>query len=238
MPIPYHRSLKKRIFTSSLTYDIPITVGATVAAIAGASKLWKDERISAYWLIAAAVVVFVSTISKHIAKHVTEEEKHSIHPLEGCLETLRAVLLGDDVDENIELRLCIHRIEKKELVQLTEYCGTNCSNKVGRRISVRAGITGKAIRTGQFQVSNRKEVDQRAHLDDMVKNFGFSRSEAERMKPDRESWAAMPIGDPVEAVLFLDTRSRGFFGNSNSNRRKAIMSASMGIAEFTRRRYR
>jgi hypothetical protein len=57
------------------------------------------------------------------------------------------------------------------------------------------------------------------------------------MRQDRQSWAAIPVGEAgkVVAVIFLDSAERDFFGTASQTRRKILEGATVGVAKFIAR---
>jgi hypothetical protein len=190
---------------------------------------------------AAAALGFIATRASLEFRKVSKTE--SPDALYGCLHTLHAVLLGDDKQSDCELRICLHQPDEREdpkhLVQLTEYVGSDVAGKINRKFLIGCGIAGQAYRMPGSILAYH--LDESEPFDDqMIRVFSYTKHQAAELSDDRKSYAAMTIGSrrqPV-AVLYLDAKKPGFFGNKASIRQKAIARSCLGIAEFIERRYK
>src|ERR1700730_12514456 len=99
MAIPKQRGPVAEFFCESLAYDLLITGCGLFAAISHATETSKSLAIP------VAVVGACAAIGKYSVAYFTRVEKKSIHPLEASLETLYAVLCGDDIGGDHNLRV-------------------------------------------------------------------------------------------------------------------------------------
>jgi hypothetical protein len=112
------------------------------------------------WSTTGVVVGLGSLVTKSVIDFVKSSEADSLHPIEGCMHTLHAILLREETLAECGLRICLHRPDKdreaKELIQVTEYVGSPVRGNVHRRLPVYCGLAGHAFRNpGQLHVQNR-----------------------------------------------------------------------------------
>jgi len=237
MPIPRQRRGVRWIASQTATYDILI---ALFASVIGLSSAW-NYAASGKPLLAAAVGlgtagVFVFSFVKQSLGLAAARRKQSSHELEGCLYTLHAVLAPSS---HTRVRLAVHVPVGEQLEQVTDYIGDAPQpEQIGRQFSVNAGIIGKAFREQKAFAGRRINDDYEGYLRELIRDWNYTEAQARRLDPGVMEWMAVPINDPdrqrVEAVLFLDSTSRGFF---TPERQQLVMTAVEGIALFIGRRY-
>lgn len=141
-----------------------------------------------------------------------------------CLQVFAAgahVLDGERADFEQRFRATVYTYDanKNVLVQCCHYVGGSGSaaSRPGREIPASQGIAGYAVRTGHagpFKVQAAGVRERRIAA--LVEDFGYTRPEAERLRRDRRSWAAVNIfaandPDDVAGVLFADSSDKRFF---------------------------
>jgi len=157
------------------------------------------------------------------------EEKDSLHDLEGCLVVLHTQLIqalsAEQMQRGVRIRAAIHVPDgDEELVQATNYVGGDGPPAIGRRFDRNAGIIGLALRENKCIAASRKTENYLDYLNDLESNWGFSRDQARKRDPASMSWVAVPIGDPVDGILFADSTVQGFFDDS------AVLQLVAGVA--------
>ena len=121
-----------------------------------------------------------------------------------------------------------------------DYAGSDparCENTVGRTVPSNTGVIGRACQTSKMAVAKRVSDHPAAHIDDLVKNWGFSSKAARAVDPTLRAWMAMPLSTPergVEVVLCADAQQRDFF---TDDRQQVVLGGCAGIALFARQRY-
>lgn len=154
--------------------------------------------------------------------------------LQGILNALHSTIQygGGKQFESPGLRICLH-VPKEDgnWYQLTDYAGPNQKRGRGKLADMSKGVVGEAFRTGRLVVA---KLPGNSNLIDFSLAYGYDRSEAAELKPDRQSWLAIPIGEPDApiAVLYCDSSESEFFGAANQFRQKVLKAAVLGIAEF------
>jgi hypothetical protein len=231
------------LVAQTATFDIA-TAGFT--AIIGATAAINYALAGHPWLSAsvgiATVAVLVLTIAKNAVVLAQAKHKESLDELEGCLLTLHASLDPAALHAPGRLRLAVHVAVEQELEQVTEYIGgTPRKERAGRRFPANAGIIGIALREGaegDAFVGQRVNDDYRTYVEELVRDWNYTRERAEQLNPAVMSWMAVPFNDPdtsaVEAVLYLDSTEREFF---TPERQELVMAAATGMAVFIGRRY-
>jgi len=237
MPIPRQPRGVRWIATQTATYDILI---ALFACLIGLSSAWNYATTGKHLLAAAVGLgtagIFVFSFVKQGIGLAAARKRQSTHELEGCLYTLHAVLAPVPPSR---LRLAVHVPVGEMLEQVTDYVGDQRRpERVGRRFSVNAGIIGKAFREKKSFAGRRVNDDYEGFIRELIRDWNFTEEQARRLDPGVMEWMAVPINDPerqrVEAVLFLDSTTRGFFTPA---RQQLVVVAVEGIAIFIGRRY-
>lgn len=185
--------------------------------------------------LVVASLVMVTLVIRAVKRNKKARRANSTHELDVVLHTLHAMLTERSVEaRSASLRICVFVLAKQadSVYQLTNYVGHNGSNGAGRVYPLRAGVVGTAFRTGESQYD--KLPKNISIIEYLIKKHGFDRNEASRVRQDRKSWAAIPVGEPnnVVAVIFLDSNKIDFFGNCNSIPRKMLESATIGVASY------
>jgi hypothetical protein len=241
--IPKPSRWYRRVFWSRLTFEIVIGLAAlTQTAISGHAAFNKPgDTLSTAdaAVIACGFVTFIVVVAKAVRDYQDERDRESIEPIEGIIDTLWAILVkigknGDSAD----LRICVHVVREGKLRQLTDYCMAGQRHGRSRPHSAEKGIAGLALRSWGLAVDRLPNgVDRIQHL---IDRWGFTREEAVRLKDDRKSWAAVPIGErnrPL-CVIYCDSCRADFFGAPGGNRQKILEFCGTAIAEFVARRYK
>jgi hypothetical protein len=238
MPISRQRRGVRWIAAQTATYDILI---ALFASVIGLSSAW-NYAVTGKRLVAAAVGlgtfgVLVFSFVKQGLRMAAAGKRQSSHELEGCLYTLHAVLAPNQATR---VRLAVHvPVGGEMLEQVTDYIGDQPKpQKIGRQFPVNAGIIGKAFRERKAFAGRRLNDDYEAYVRELIRDWNYTEEQARRLNPGVMEWMAVPIADPdrqrVEAVLFLDSTTRGFF---TPERQQLVVTAVEGIALFIGRRY-
>ncbi len=216
-------------------FEIALAFAPLVAGVVGGVKLLDSEpyRHYAYYSFTAGALSFVVLAWRAVVRNRKAQGAAALHALDGALHALHAIL--ENGDGNSGLRICVfvpHHKKKDTCHQITNYVGGDGGGK-GRDHSCRCGVVGSAFRSTECQFDTLPKNTQ--VVDHLVREHGFDRQEAATMRQDRRSWAAMPVGDPVVAVIFLDSVIGDFFGKSKGTRRRIIESSAIGVAAFMRK---
>lgn len=163
-----------------------------------------------------------------------------MHELEGCLETLLAIINppgAADYDQGA--RATLHRPVDKgtTFVQLVNYVGSQRAGKTaGRRFPVNAGLVGRVLKTRAAYAASRQVANHEGYVRELVDEWGYTEEAARSRDMSAMSWIAVPMEhrDIVEGLLYLDSTVAGFF--DDPVRRAVIVRAAIGIAQFTVRR--
>jgi hypothetical protein len=236
-PIPRPRRGIRWLASQTSTYDVLITVFASLIGFSAAANYAAQQRVGLAWMVGLATVcVLFLTTAKHVVGLVQARKRESMHELEGCLHTLHAILAPP---ERGRLRLAIHVPVKDSLEQVTEYIGdTPKPGRVGRRFPANAGIIGRAFREHEVFVGRRVNDDYEAYVRELVRDWNYTEERARRLNPAVMEWMAVPFYDTdrnhTDAVLYLDATQREFF---TSERQELVLAAVRGIAIFIGKRY-
>ncbi len=186
----------------------------------------------------ATIAMFVALIFRAIHRNRRAQNETELTALDGVLDALHAILENQfPASPDGGLRACIFIPDGKpdRVHQFTDYVGVDGRYGRGRTFSTRCGVVGKAFRSGQSQYDRLPKNS--TVVDYLVHAHGFDRSEAAKMRQDRKSWAAIPVGEQnrVVAVIFLDSAESEFFGTKTHLRRKTLEGATLGVAKFIAR---
>ena len=93
-----------------------------------------------------------------------------------------------------------------ELEQIIRYVG-GTGGELARRTSARCGIAGAAVRLRDPVSAALADHDEAGYRRELVRQFGFTRGEAEGLTSGRRSWLAVPLLYElrmVAGVVYLD----------------------------------
>ena len=242
--IPTRSGRLKRLLAKPWPYDILNALLGMAAACVAAFKFFRDGQ-SALGVLAIGIALLVATvaITKAVVQWNVSKREESVHELEGCLETLRAILLQGvkETDPNPDLRLTVHVPVpgRAELEQAVDYVGsTRWPGTAGRTFSAECGVIGKAFREKEAKVWQRQNDNYERYVDELVKVWSYNAEAARKVDKSRVAGMAIPItdeADHVVGVLYMDVLERDFF---TDDRKADAIYATSGIASYIRRRYK
>lgn len=239
---------ERRLFRQPHTWvwvaELVIASGAGVVGASTMSRYAADGLHGHAWAVGtASVIVLVFQFVKSGVQFGLARRSRSLHQLVGCLETMKGVLEASAAgapDAGLRVTVYLPIENGNTLEQVCDYVATDTFRRrdtAGRNLPATAGVVGRAYQTGKIAIANRIDGDADAHIDDLVKNWGFSKARARRIDPTVAAWMAVPLQTPengVEAVVFLDAQRRGFF---TDNRQLLVLGGCGGLALFVRQRY-
>ena len=201
--------------------------GYAVALLLAETKLW--------WSALPFAMLVIFTIFEFVlADRITErrypiETEAKLDLLERTLGTravesisdkLRRIILAfKPCDQScisgavhvvVELDPTLGGRTRSGLLQLTEYFGPWRGSK-GRITTLDQGIIGRCVRTGQIEHVNFS--DEAEYRNRMVKEFGFSKKEADSRANIARSYLAVPLiieSQPVGVLYFFSTEPQVF----------------------------
>ena len=163
--------------------------------------------------------------------------------LRGCAHVLYSQLKfaldvrGDDGT----LRVTVHRVteEDSELEQVIDYVGVTRPFGKTRRFSIRSGVIGFAARTGETKLAERTEdSSDEDYIRELVDQWGYTRSEAEKVSLDRKTIIAVPIqgrsGETLGVVMVDFSRTCAFDDNCLA----LIGRATVGFSAYIDERFK
>jgi hypothetical protein len=231
-------SLWRRLVAASVSYGLGKALFGALAGVAAAVGL-KSAGLTVSALFAGVATIF-GVIEAGIKVH-RETKKNSMHELEGCLETLLAIINppgATDYDKGARATLHLPVDKGTSFVQVVNYVGSQRAGKTaGRRFPSNAGLAGRVLRTGAAYAASRQVANHEAYVRELIDEWGYTEDAARSRDMSAMSWMAVPMEhrDNVEGLLYLDSTVAGFF--DDPVRRAVIVSAAIGIAQFTVRRY-
>lgn len=191
--------------------------GSFAAAIrAFVGLTWWDKLAGVLYLLGVlGVIVFAGR--KFYLQWGKQEKEDSTHDLEGCLVVLQTQLtqaIAEGQSENVRIRVAIHVPDPNDsntLVQATNYIGGDDEQTVGRKFDKKSGIIGVALARKRPIAASRKTDNLQEYLKDLEQNWGYPKADARKRDALSMSWVAVPIGDPVDGILYADSTLRDFF---------------------------
>jgi hypothetical protein len=231
---------------STWLFICDIVIAAAVAAVGSTSafRFWREGARGLAWLVGGAgVVALVFTGMRAALQYRERARGESTYDLAGCLQTLRGTLEAarpDTGDPGLRLTLFVPVDKAGRLEQVCDYAGSDqarCRNTAGRLVPSNTGVIGRAFQTNSIAVAKRVSDDPQVHIDDLVRNWGFSSNAARAVDPTVRAWMAVPLSTPergVEAILYADAQHRDFF---TDDRQQLVLGGCAGIALFSRQRY-
>jgi hypothetical protein len=232
--------------SSTWLFISDVVVAVAVAGIGGTSafRFWREGARGVAGVVAGGGVVALVFTGLRAAIQFKERARgESTYDLAGCLQTLRGTLEAarpDAGEPGLRVTLFVPVESAARLEQVCDYaCGdqARCKNTAGRKVPSNTGVIGRAYQTNKTAVAKRVSDDPEAHIDDLVKNWGFSSKAARAVDPTVRAWMAVPLSTPergVEAILYADAQHRDFF---TDDRQQLVLGGCAGIALFARQRY-
>lgn len=211
-------------------------VNMALAAVSGCACLW---------LVFAAVVKVLHGNAQD--KAVEAERSHD--GLKAALHVLHRVVCHQakvvDPKDGF-LRATFHRVvpplnECEHIEQIVPYVGgdARAGGGLGRKFSVRSGITGSTIRSRDVFIMNRQNDDPGAYKDELIKAWHYTAEDVKNLTMDRHSGMSIPIldksGQHVLGVVYLDSSKKNLF--SAAVMQKLVLAACSGISSYTSERY-
>ena len=141
------------------------------------------------------------------------------------------------------LRATFHRVvppidDAEYLEQIVPYIGGD-GGGAGRRFSIRAGITGQAVRDRQPYTMERKSEDYEDYKRELVSEWHYTDGDVRSITSDRFSAMAIPVkarnGQDIVGVIYLDSKTRKFFAQESV--RIATLGACAGVVNYIGERY-
>ena len=206
------------------------------------------------WLLVGAIWLLLASAVKVLHGREADKEASSKKNHEGLVAALHVVqaLAGhicaikkEDLDTTV--RVTFHRIvplekapddlgQAEEIEQLVNYVGGNADG-VGRRFSIRSGITGAAIRGNTPIWCERVNSDAAAYVKELKEQWAYTEHDAKKMSTDRFSCYAVPIlhGNRTLGVVFMDSDKAQLFAGAEVQ--QTILVACGGINRYVGERY-
>lgn len=227
----------------SYSYDFALAWFSLLAGVAGVIAAGQRGSIASAWLLGfAASGVFVVSLGKAYAALSNSAERSSTHELEGCLETLLALLQAKyDSDLAAGLRVTVHTPidDGSEFVQVIDYVGDDRGGETaGRRFAGNAGVIGACRKEKDPVYGTRQNHVFSSYVSELEKNWNFTNADAKSKNQQTMSWLAVPLlngSDDLDGVVYLDSIQPAYFDREGI--RADVAACCAGIANFVARRY-
>lgn len=231
----------QRLLAEATPYDIAIAVIAALVALPAASRYFNDNQPLIGWLLIVCAVITLSlSVLKAVVVYRNKGAKQSPHLLESSLHVLHEVLLlaqEQDSDYQHGLRITVHVPVggTDELQQVLDYVGDPRDGKrgAGRKFSASSGIIGRALREKEAFAARRKNDNYVAYIDELIREWSYTKAQAEALHPGTMSWMAIPLveqeANVVHGIVYLDSTDPEFFTDI---RQTLAICACAGIARY------
>jgi hypothetical protein len=185
-------------------------------------------------------LICIVNVAKGVALLRERRRTKSVHELEGCLETLHAMLNAvDGFDSGLRLTVHVAIEHGQKFQQVLDYVGDGRAAKptAGRIFAAQSGIAGKVLRTQEAYAAARENDWYEDYIAELVREWNYTEHDARQLNPATMAWMAVPITTPagtLDGLLYLDATDRDFF---DEDRQAQAIRATAGIAKFVARRY-
>ena len=243
--------LEKKAFVEGMGSGPPIlAAGVTSFVLAqapppGNLTLVLVSGCVCVWLLIAAVI----KVLHGNAQDRAGEAQRSHDGLKAALHVLHGVVCHEAKVTNPAngfLRATFHRVvpplnECEHIEQIVPYVGGDArlGSGLGRKFSVRSGITGSAIRTQDVFTMTRQNDDPEAYKAELIKEWHYTAEDVKNLTMDRHSGMSVPIldrsGQHVLGVVYLDSSQKNLF--STGTMQTLVLAACSGISSYTSERY-
>jgi hypothetical protein len=206
-------------------------VAAILAGAAGVFEviLYRDPAqgyLPVAGVLLCTVLLLVNSVicaARSWSKEARFEPLEQPAPLVGWAKGTHAAIcktLNKTANE-VGVRVAIHKVHwdkhhtnPTELEQIIE-CVGGFGGPIGRTISARSGIIGRAARAGEQFFAKRVSADMDGFISELVEVWSFTEKEAHDRAPDRWGWCAVPLLQPIGSkaygVVFFDSKSADLF---------------------------
>ncbi|GAP38646.1 GAF domain-containing protein [Piscinibacter sakaiensis] len=229
------------------------SVPPVIVGLVGGYRLHQEPEHAVLAILAIAAAIWLagaSALKVVAAKRQDEQdEPQQVHGgLRGALHVLHAVTANacGMADGGIQkLRVTFHRVVPPEssarhaesIEQITDYVGRG-GGGAGRRFSLRAGVTGLAVRSGKPQIAERGSDDLQDYLRELRDTWSYNDGEAAERDHRTFSCFALPVSsrdDRIVGVIYMDSCDRGSF--SAKAVQSQILQACSGLGRYVEERY-
>lgn len=227
----------------------PVGAGvATAFTLSVPSGTWFNVILGcSAWLGAASFLKVWQAWGED--KQEIQANEHS--GVAACLHVLHATVLRTAMMESpnrdaadFDLRATFHRVveplnDPTQLEQLVDYVGSGGGGR-GRLLNVQSGITGQAVRENAVFVMDREAANEAEYRQELVSEWHFRRSEADKLRADRFSAIAIPVTsqrdtDLVLGVVYIDSKMQNLFNGARMQ--ECAVTCCQGISRFIGEHY-
>jgi len=216
----------RRWYTSERLEAVVLLLGALAATGFGLHVAFQKDTPEAYgWIkyAVAAVVAFAVCVIKVLRSTSSlkgQDADEQKWDLTASLHVLHAAILAHQRTPasctRQSLRVVIHGFEAnahadERVVQLVDYVGGTGmhTSQAGTRYPERWGLVGRAVATNRI-AGYERDGSLESYTNDMQEMCMSSADVASR-NPHAKSMLAIPVGNPIFAVLYSDSTNQGFF---------------------------
>ena len=188
--IPRHGSFVKRCLADPSFYDFGVAIFAGAAAVYNA--LGKNDGITALFAMCiCALSIRKATIS--IRKNLNQK---SIHELEGCLNTLHAMISRRGTSgASLWMTLHVPIQRGQRLEQIMDYVSDDESLRsgAGRKFPAQSGVIGVALREKEPILAVRQNSDHQAYIHELKRDWSYTDADARKTNPATMRYLRCPV---------------------------------------------
>jgi hypothetical protein len=198
-------------------------------------------RDSSVYVPALALLATIYAFVRAWRRDADAARDKSPRDLVGCLHVLRKLVihrkgLADSQATSDAFRITIHAIDGQNYQQLVGYVGgaPDKTRMAGRVFAASIGVVGCVARTRDPLIMKSPKKDQTEFVADLVRNWGYSRGQAESLTPGRWTAMGVPIvheDGSVIAVVYADSSADDWFSEEIQ---ELMIAGTEGIASFIR----
>lgn len=248
---------KTSFFQRKWMVELLILVSGSIGAMVTVWKLILDPKTVqlAWWAGGSSLLLLLGSLLRVYQARTEDAEKERVHDhegLHGAVHVMHAVVaaeIGIAAGGEDTLRITVHRVvpgqgataeSPDEIEQLLPYVG-GTGGGAGRRFPIRAGVSGRAARSGKVIRMHLESDSQEAMRNNMVE-WGFTVADAKSLTQGRMSYMAIPIhssandlrAENVIAIIYLDSNRKNAFTDDVS---QLALKAAIGFFEYFNVRY-
>lgn len=240
-----------RLLRQKWLFELFASVPPLIIACIGAARLFQDagQQTFAYWAVGAALWLFFGSVLKIAHAREMDKDANAKKDHDGLRAAMCVVhasashACGLVPGDASAIRVTFHSVappldNPQHIEQIVPYVGGD-GGGVGRRFSVRSGITGRCIRTKQPYTMHRPDNDIESYRRELAADWGYTNADVVKLSTDKMSCMAIPVldlsGRHALGVIYFDSDKSNLFESIDVQ--NAMFGACGGVAKYVSERY-
>ena len=242
----------KHFWTSKWFVELFSSVPPMIIAALGCWRFYDDPatKLLAYfaggaalWLVASSGLKVVSTYKQDLKDQSDKDHRDLRAAVHVLHSTVAGICKLDNATSHKKLRATFHRVvppidQSEQLEQLVNYVGGD-GNGIGRKFSIRSGVTGKSAATLAPYTHHRLGGDDKDCRRELKESWGYTDKDLKSLSLDRFSALAIPVvaknGTHAVGVIYFDSPDKSLF--RDKMRLALIVTACDGLSKYISERY-